>query len=49
MGLHLPADMLPKLQAITGTEKEDYQFKYFKNQLMETIRVIEIKQTILNS
>jgi hypothetical protein len=49
IGLHLPAEMLPQLQAISGTEKEDYKFKYFKNQIIETIRVFETKQSILNN
>jgi hypothetical protein len=48
LALHLPINILPKLKAYLQLEKEDAQFTYFKNQIQEIIRIIEIKQILIN-
>lgn len=48
LALYLPISILPKLKAYLEIEKEDYQYKYFKNQIQEAIRIIETKQIIFN-
>ena len=48
LALYLPNSILPKLNSYLEIENEEYQFKYFKNQIQEIIRIIETKQIILN-
>lgn len=48
LALYLPISVLPKLKTYLEIEKDDYQYKYFKNQIQEAIRIIETKQIILN-
>lgn len=44
--LALPPSMNDILKKKSEIEKDDYQFRYFKNQVLEMLRVLDIKQTI---
>lgn len=46
LALHLPNDVLAQLQLYIGKSGEDYQGKYFKTQIMEMTRIIEIRNNI---